>query len=347
MHVEHRDPAAGPGRPVAREGLEHAGAGPRDAVGAAAAPAHRRRPRLTRLLRWSGASGPDLRRGCPPTSGPRARPSTSTASTAGRRRTGNVAAAARRTRCSTSSSPTTPRRRAGCAAGIPGRASTWSPRPTGRRRTPAGRWYATDADGVVRLDVPAFVGERGDTVRFVRRLLRGDGVPAGVHRLLRAARVGDGLPRRAARGTRSRCGWARPARTPSSRRTPSGARTSTRSGSSPRPPSHATGCSPPGRRSPSWSSPAACTRPWTSTSGPTSSARPPPASSWPTASSWPPRCASWTCAPRPTTCAAHGYEPVAIETPAGKAEYAAAQRGFAERGAVLRARLIEVCDRLL
>jgi hypothetical protein len=43
----------------------------------------------------------------------------------------------------------------------------------------------------------------------------------------------------------------------------------------------------------------------------------------------------------------HGYEPVAIETHDGKAEYAAAQRGFAERGAVLRQRLIDVCDRLL
>ena len=43
---------------------------------------------------------------------------------------------------------------------------------------------------------------------------------------------------------------------------------------------------------------------------------------------------------------AHGYSPVAIETPEGKAAYVAAQRGFAERGAVLRARLIDVCDAL-
>ncbi|UOY00767.1 tyrosine-protein phosphatase [Blastococcus sp. PRF04-17] len=40
----------------------------------------------------------------------------------------------------------------------------------------------------------------------------------------------------------------------------------------------------------------------------------------------------------------HGYEPVAVETPEGKAEYAAAQRAFAERGAVLRQRLVDVCD---
>jgi hypothetical protein len=33
------------------------------------------------------------------------------------------------------------------------------------------RWYATDEDGAVRLDVPAFLADRGDTVRFVQRLL--------------------------------------------------------------------------------------------------------------------------------------------------------------------------------
>ena len=42
-----------------------------------------------------------------------------------------------------------------------------------------------------------------------------------------------------------------------------------------------------------------------------------------------------------------GYEPVPVETPEGRAEYAAAQRAFAERAAPLRAALIEVCDRVL
>jgi hypothetical protein len=41
-----------------------------------------------------------------------------------------------------------------------------------------------------------------------------------------------------------------------------------------------------------------------------------------------------------------GFEPVRVETPAGKAEYAGAQREFAERGAPLRQRLIEECERL-
>ena len=39
--------------------------------------------------------------------------------------------------------------------------------------------------------------------------------------------------------------------------------------------------------------------------------------------------------------------PVRIETPEGKQEYAAAQRGFAGRGAPLRQRLTEECERLL
>jgi hypothetical protein len=42
-----------------------------------------------------------------------------------------------------------------------------------------------------------------------------------------------------------------------------------------------------------------------------------------------------------------GFAPVAIETADGKREYAAAQAGFAERGAPLRARLVAECERLL
>ncbi len=42
-----------------------------------------------------------------------------------------------------------------------------------------------------------------------------------------------------------------------------------------------------------------------------------------------------------------GVVPVRIETPEGKQEYAAAQREFAQRGAPLRARLTEECERLL
>jgi len=36
-----------------------------------------------------------------------------------------------------------------------------------------------------------------------------------------------------------------------------------------------------------------------------------------------------------------------VETPEGKAAYVAAQRGFTERGAPLRERLVAECERLL
>ena len=42
-----------------------------------------------------------------------------------------------------------------------------------------------------------------------------------------------------------------------------------------------------------------------------------------------------------------GYSPVRIETPDGKAEYTAAQRGFADRARPLRRQLVDLCDDLL
>src|SRR5215468_10898052 len=45
----------------------------------------------------------------------------------------------------------------------------------------------------------------------------------------------------------------------------------------------------------------------------------------------------------PYDLASWGFPPIRIETPEGKQEYAALQRGFAERATPLRARLIEVC----
>jgi len=49
----------------------------------------------------------------------------------------------------------------------------------------------------------------------------------------------------------------------------------------------------------------------------------------------------------PYDLTAWGYSPVAIETPAGKAEYAHAQRAFAERSSELRLRVISLCDAVL
>ena len=56
---------------------------------------------------------------------------------------------------------------------------------------------------------------------------------------------------------------------------------------------------------------------------------------------------TWDMRAAPYDLADLGLEPVRIETAEGKREYAAAQSGFAERGAPLRARLVEVCDRIL
>jgi hypothetical protein len=49
----------------------------------------------------------------------------------------------------------------------------------------------------------------------------------------------------------------------------------------------------------------------------------------------------------PYDFSALGLPPVRVETASGKQEYVGAQRRFAERGAPLRARLVEECDRLL
>jgi hypothetical protein len=49
----------------------------------------------------------------------------------------------------------------------------------------------------------------------------------------------------------------------------------------------------------------------------------------------------------PYDLTALGHPPVRIETAEGKAEYVAAQRGFAARGAALRRQLLEVCEALL
>jgi hypothetical protein len=49
----------------------------------------------------------------------------------------------------------------------------------------------------------------------------------------------------------------------------------------------------------------------------------------------------------PYDLSALGYQAVAIETAAGKAEYASAQRAFAQRARPLREQLVALCDRLL
>jgi hypothetical protein len=42
-----------------------------------------------------------------------------------------------------------------------------------------------------------------------------------------------------------------------------------------------------------------------------------------------------------------GFAPIPVETPEGRADYERHQRAFAERSQPLRARLLELCERLL
>ncbi|WP_084038092.1 3-methyladenine DNA glycosylase [Demequina sp. NBRC 110053] len=49
----------------------------------------------------------------------------------------------------------------------------------------------------------------------------------------------------------------------------------------------------------------------------------------------------------PYDVSSYGLPAIAVETPEGKSDYAAHQRAFARRAAPLRSRLIEVCDQLL
>jgi hypothetical protein len=49
----------------------------------------------------------------------------------------------------------------------------------------------------------------------------------------------------------------------------------------------------------------------------------------------------------PYDLSSYGQPAVAVETPAGKAEYVTRQRALSARAAVLRARLVDVCSNLL
>ena len=147
-----------------------------------------------RLLRWADAVRPS-RAPVARTSG-RARADAHAARIdRWTRRTGSAGAGARPTRSSTSCSPTTPRPRAGSAAGTPAR--TWrSPVVTGAR---AARGLALVRDRGRRRRAPRRPGLPGRPGRHgplrAPPAVR-DGRAAGVQRMLRPARVGDGLPRR-------------------------------------------------------------------------------------------------------------------------------------------------------
>ena len=187
-----------------------------------------------------------------------------------------------------------------------------------------------DSDGARRPPSTRGTSRAGATGSPGSRDWCGDrGAPAPP-RLLRAARVGDGLRPRAGRGAaRVVAAAARPGRGArrSSTSRACAARTSTPSASSPPTPSRSTSCSPRARRSPTSSSRAACTPTmdlykWACEVRRARRQRPRRRLLRARAR----RARGSTCRPRRTTCARSGYEPVRVETPDGRAEYVRRQR---------------------
>jgi hypothetical protein len=236
----------------------------------------------------------------------------------------------------------------------PGRLRRWHPGPGVDLEPPpdrpvphaAWRWYATAPDGVVRLDVPAFTAERGDTVRFVRRLLSATASrPAftgcfGLHEwamVYRDEGTRHGLPLRLGRDGTDAVVEAHPIRcshydafrffTPS-----------------------AVGRN---RLQPTRETQAELEQPgclhatmdlykWAYKLSPAT-----PGELLADCFALAVEVRELDMRASPYDLQTYGYRPVAIETPEGRAEYATAQRSFAERGAVLRARLVGVCDDLV
>lgn len=232
----------------------------------------------------------------------------------------------------------------------PGRLRRWHPGPdvalAGEAPHAAWRWYVQDTPGAVRLDAAAFVADRGDTVRFIRRLLAATAArPAfngcfGLHEwamVYRDRETRHPVPLRLGQQGTDAVVEAHPIRcthfdafrffTPDavglSRLQP------TRES---QPELEQPGCLHAGMDLYKWAYKLSPATPGELVAD----------------------CFELAVEIReldmrasPYDLRAHGYEPVPIETPEGKATYVAAQRGFAERGALLRARLIALCDALV
>ena len=236
----------------------------------------------------------------------------------------------------------------------PGRLRRWhpgpgvelDPGPGGPAPHTGWRWYGTDPDGVVGLDVPAFVADRGDTVRFVRRLLAATASrPAfsgcfGLHEwamVYRDERTRHAVPLRLGQAGTDAVVEAHPIRCTHF--------DAFRFFTAP-----AVGRN---RLQPTRETQAELEQPgclhatmdlykWAYKLSPAT-----PGELLADCFELAVEVRELDMRASPYDLRAHGYEPVAVETAAGKAEYAAAQRGFAERGAVLRARLVTLCDVLL
>ncbi len=208
------------------------------------------------------------------------------------------------------------------------------------------RWYTTDGDGAVRLDVRAFTGDRGDTVRFVSGLLAATAGRAvftgcfGLHEWAMVYRQGEhrhALPLRLGQaGTDAvveahpvRCShfdafrFFTPAAVPRNRLQPT--RDTQVELEQP-------GCLHASMDLHKWAGKLAPAVPGELALDCFELAR---------------DVRRLDMQASPYDLSSYGERPVAIETPEGKAEYVRRQRGFAERAQALRARLLDVCDRLL
>jgi hypothetical protein len=235
----------------------------------------------------------------------------------------------------------------------PGRLRRWHPgpgvelEPAEDRPAPhAGRrWYAVDPDGVVRLNVAAFLDDRGETVRFVRRLLAATASrPAftgcfGLHEwamVYRDDRPRHAIPLRLGQAGTDAVVEAHPIRCTHY----DAFRFFT-------PPAVGLNRLQPTRRAQPDLEQPGCLHAtmdlykWAYKLGPAT-----PGALLADCFELAVEVRELDMRASPYDLRTHGYEPVRIETPQGKAEYAAEQRGFAERGAALRGRLLGACDQL-
>ncbi|MDK3255488.1 3-methyladenine DNA glycosylase [Blastococcus capsensis] len=228
----------------------------------------------------------------------------------------------------------------------PGPSIALAPSPAGPAPHSAWRWYATDDRGVVRLDTGAFLADREDTVRFVRRLLVATASrPAftgcfGLHEwamVYRDRETRHALPLRLGPEGTDAVVEAHPVRcshfdafrffTP-----PAVTHNRLRPTRETQHDLEQPGCLHAGMDLYKWAYKLG------------------PATSGELLAD----CFELAVELReldmrasPYDLRDHGYLPVPIETPEGRAEYVSAQRGFAARGAVLRRRLVDLCDELL
>ncbi len=228
----------------------------------------------------------------------------------------------------------------------PGAGTGLAPGPDGPAPHAAWRWYACGADDVVRVDLGAYLAERRDTVEFVRRLLTGIASrPAftgcfGLHEWAMVYRQDEHrhpLPLRLGQAGTDAVVEAHPIRcshfdayrffTPAAvglnRLTPTRATQADLD---------QPGCLHAGMDSHKWAAKLGPVVPGELALD----------------------CFALAADIRlldmqasPYDMSSYGHPPVAIETPEGKAEYVARQRAFAERGAVLRTRLLDVCAAVL